>query len=106
MDTNTISAGASAGGADTQKDTILSVQWISTEEGVGEEALTFLTGTLSVSTALASAFTAFVLSGVEFKVTNAKKGKTTFSFSYSGPKSAQAVKELFKAGASILLSRN
>lgn len=86
----------------SQTDTVKTVQWNSSlEDPAGP--LTFISGTLTVNAALLAAFSTFVLSGVEFQITSAPARGTTISFNYSGTRSAQAIKDLFTAGAKILL---
>jgi len=92
---------------DTQEDTVVSVRWKSSP-AMGDEAapaLTFLAGTLTVTTALIAAFTYFVLSGVEFQIASAPVGGTTIDFTYSGNQSAAAIQALFTAGAQVFLGR-
>lgn len=62
-----------------------------------------LSGTLTVATALAAAFTYFVLIGVTFSINGSTAGATTFNFTYSGTLSAQAVQALFAPGSNITL---
>lgn len=81
-------------------DTIKSVSWDPMTTARDGEFIV-LTGTLTVTAALVGAFTYFVLGGVNFSITNAQPGGTTYSFRYSGTKSAKAVMDLFKAGAQV-----
>jgi hypothetical protein len=85
-----------------QADVIKNVIW-NQGTAVPEGKLTVLSGTLTVTTALGARFTYFVLSGVQFSVTNSQLGQTTFEFRYTGSMSAMAVKSLFRAGARLLL---
>lgn len=90
-----------------QEDRVVYVKW-KDSAATGDEAaaaLTFLSGTLTVTTALVAAFTIFVLSGVEFQITGDPTGARTFDFTYSGNQSASAIQALFTAGAQILLRR-
>ncbi|MEZ4301446.1 MAG: hypothetical protein R3B70_41315 [Polyangiaceae bacterium] len=89
-------------GAGSQQDELVSVQWDSAEADIADASLTYLSGTLSVRTALAAAFTVFVLAGVEFAITRAAAGGTTVHFSYSGARSASEIRALFVAGARLL----
>jgi hypothetical protein len=95
--------------AKEQKVTVKTVKWADRSDMRGDEVaaptLTFLTGALTVTTALAAAFTYFVLSGVEFNITSGPAGGTTIDFTYSGEQSAAAIQNLLKAGADILLRR-
>lgn len=94
-------------GQEEQEDRVVSVQW-KDSSALGDEAAaaqTFLVGTLTVGTALLASFTYFVLSGVRFQITRAPEGDTTIDFTYSGERSARAIKDLFTAGAPILLGR-
>jgi hypothetical protein len=84
-----------------QSDNVKSVSW-NQVPSTAEGEVVVLTGTLTVTAALVGAFTYFVLGGVNFSVTNAQPGGTTFSFRYSGTKSAKAVMDLFTAGAQVL----
>jgi hypothetical protein len=86
-----------------QTDVLASVTWdnISVD---GSEGGTHLTGTLTVTTALTAAFAVFILAGVTFNVTSSTRGSTRVRFSYSGTRSAQAIKDLFVAGASLFFS--
>jgi hypothetical protein len=85
-------------------DTVKSVAWdrAAAEDGLDED-FDILTGTLTVTTALTAAFTYFVLSGVQFTIDRPAAGATSFRFTYSGTLSANAVKDLFTAGAQIIL---
>jgi hypothetical protein len=85
-----------------QTDTVKSVSWNKMTD-VPRDELTIVTGTLTVGVALSAAFTYFVLGGINFSITNAQPGGTTFSFRYSGRESAKVVMDLFKAGAQIAL---
>lgn len=90
-----------------QEDTVVSVKW-KDSPAMGDEAaaaLTFLAGTLTVTTALLAAFTYFVLSGVEFNITSAPVSGTTIDFTYSGNQSAAHIQALFTAGAQIFLGQ-
>lgn len=85
-----------------QIDIVQNVHWnqlTAAPEGLSP----FLSGTLTVSTALGARFTYFVLSGVYFTITQAQPGQATFAFQYSGMKSARAVMNLFQAGAQLVL---
>jgi hypothetical protein len=86
-----------------QTDTVKSVTWGKAAELDAE--VTILTGTLTVATALTAAFAYFVLSGVNFHINRAPVGGTTIDFTYSGDKSAAAIKAFFaKNDVQILLS--
>jgi hypothetical protein len=90
----------------SQTDKVVSVTWDSKaakREREAEAALTFLTGTLTVATALAAAFAYFTLSGVTFNITSAPVNGTTINFTYSGNQSAAAIQALLTAGAQIFL---
>jgi len=62
-----------------------------------------ISGTITVGTALASAFSIFVLSGVQFNIQRSALGNTTFTFTYNGMESAQSIRSLLQVGAQILL---
>lgn len=83
-------------------DTLQAVNWDRAAEDLGG-GNTYLSGTVTVTTALAAAFTYFVISGVRFTIDKPAGGATSFRFSYSGSKSADAVKSLFVAGATMLM---
>ncbi|WP_187367253.1 hypothetical protein [Massilia mucilaginosa] len=96
--------GESAAG-DTEKESVTGVVWDKSE--AREDAVatdTYLSGTLSVGTALTAAFGFFVLAGVRFRIASSRAGGTSFRFSYSGTRSANAIKDLLVAGANIVLS--
>lgn len=88
-----------------QQDTVKSVRWNSKLAADlsddGGDALTFLTGTITVTTALVAGFAYFVLSGVQFSVTGVPSA-TVVNFSYNGTLSSQAVHDLLVAGAQIV----
>lgn len=84
----------------TQTDTVVTVHWNSGTFAV-EGSEVFITGTVTVATALAAAFTYFVLSGVKFDIKSQPSG-TTVKFSYNGNKSAQYIQSLFTAGAQLI----
>ncbi len=90
----------------TQKDTVTTVVWkaFSSYYSDADTELTFLAGTITVTTALVAAFSVFVLSGVTFNIQGNAAGITSFNFTYTGPVAAEAIKDLFVAGASITLS--
>jgi hypothetical protein len=90
------------GTATDQDDTVASVEW---DKSPNTNAVTGLSGTLTVQTALTLAFTAFILAGVRFSITSARIGGTQVRFSYSGELSVQQIKELFVAGARLRLTR-
>jgi hypothetical protein len=83
-------------------DTLVSVHWDRSLEGVDPADITFLTGTITVAVALGAAFSFFILSGLRFDIKGSTRGATTVQFSYSGPQSAPAVKNLFVAGAHLV----
>jgi hypothetical protein len=90
-------------GADNQTDKLVGVKWDPTVAAVaGGE--THLTGTLTVTNALIAGFSVFLLGGVRFSIHRAPVGGTTVLFSYSGPKSLEAIKSLFVAGAQLFFS--
>jgi hypothetical protein len=89
--------------ATPQEDIISSVQWISGEVIESETGNIILSGKLTVTVALAAAFTYFLLSGVRFNIFGSSQGVTNFNFTYDGSLSAQHVKDLFKTGANITL---
>lgn len=83
------------------KDTLKAVRW-NPSSSDAKDNLTYLTGTITVTTALTASFAYFVLSGISFSIDKTLNGGTTFHFSYSGPKGADAIKALFTAGAQLL----
>lgn len=89
-----------------QKDEVTSVSWPKQEvlnaAVEGGEADTYLTGTITVATALAASFAFFIISGVQFTITRPARGRTTVEFSYSGQQSVQQIKDLVVAGANAL----
>ncbi|MFA6607826.1 MAG: hypothetical protein WCS75_12580 [Sphingomonas sp.] len=95
--------------ADVQKEEVTAVHWDSSDvstlsaedESEGFVATTFLTGKMTVATALTAGFTYFVLSGVQFSVTSIN-GEKTVNFSYSGAQSAAAIQSLLVAGAQVI----
>jgi hypothetical protein len=85
----------------TQVDVLDSVHWDTMLSAT--EDYTYLSGTISVTAALAAGFTYFLLSGVTFVLTNqTENGQTRFRFSYRGDWSSRAIKDLFQAGATLL----
>lgn len=82
-------------------DTLVSVAWDSALQEAEPNPSTILTGTITVATALGAAFAYFFLSGLRFEIKGSTDGRTTFEFSYNGPESADAVKNLFVAGAKL-----
>ena len=88
-----------------QKDEVTSVSWPKQEvlkaAVEGGETDTYLTGTITVASALAASFAYFIISGVQFTITRIAGG-TTVEFSYSGQQSATAIKELVAAGVNAL----
>jgi hypothetical protein len=81
-------------------DTLVSVHWDAEPSSAGE---TFLTGTITVSTALPGPCTYFVLSGVTFQIAGAASG-TTVPFRYAGSRSVEAIKSLFRPGSQLVFS--
>ena len=86
-----------------QKDRVQSVKWDKSPDNCEDVADVVITGTLTVGTALTAAFTGFILAGVRFRINRSEAGVTSFHFSYSGTRSASAIKSLFEAGSSLLL---
>ena len=88
-----------------QKDEVKSVSWPKQEVLAaaveGDETDTYLTGTITVATALTASFAYFIISGIQFTITRAA-GANTVEFSYSGQQSATAIKELVVASAQAL----
>lgn len=85
-----------------QMDVVQNVRW-NQFTAAPEGSFTYLSGTLTVSAALAAPFTYFVLSGVQFSIANSQPGQTSFAFRYSGTRSARAVMSLFQTGAQLVL---
>lgn len=90
---------------DTQADTLSTVAWDSADIFTAD-GNTYLSGSLTVTTALKAAFGYFILSGVRFQVDRSEAGGTTVHFSYSGTRSAQAVQDLFRAGVQLLFGKS
>lgn len=86
-----------------QQDMVAGVTWNSGLTAT-EATQTVLKGKLTVSVALAAAFTVFVLAGITFTITNAVTGSTQFEFTYNGTESVEHIKALFELGARIALS--
>lgn len=89
-----------SGDESQQLDQLVEVQW----DVQGDSALP-LTGTLTVKEALAAGFAVFLLSGVKFDITSNTAGRTQVNFSYSGTRSRDSIKKLFKAGAELFFKR-
>jgi hypothetical protein len=83
-------------------DKLVAVAWAGSLGEADRADNTYLTGTITVATALGAAFTYFFLSGTRFEIKSSTAGATAVKFSYSGPDSAQAVKNMFIAGAQVL----
>ncbi|MBR0695882.1 hypothetical protein [Bradyrhizobium lablabi] len=83
-----------------ETDKLVSVHWDSTASRV-EGPEVFITGTITVATALTAAFTYFFISGVKCDIRSRPSG-TTVRFSYDGNQSAQHIKSLFTVGASLI----
>jgi hypothetical protein len=88
---------AQLGEGQTFIDTLVRVQWDPTTSST---ANTFLTGTLTVATALPATFAFFVLVGTRFHIQGGSG--TTVHFSYTGSRSPNAIKSIFVAGARLL----
>jgi hypothetical protein len=76
-----------------------SVYWRSGPEPGSD--YTSLTGNITVDRTLAAGLTFFVLSNVIFTLGRNTQGQTAVRFSYSGAESANTIKSLFKAGATL-----
>jgi hypothetical protein len=88
------------GGEAKDTDSLESVEWDRPALGWSAEN-TYLSGTITVATALAATFAYFVLSGIRFNIDRAGDGGTTFHFNYNGTEAAQTIKNLFVAGAEL-----
>ncbi|MGB8690217.1 MAG: hypothetical protein WCD53_23190 [Microcoleus sp.] len=88
-----------------QKDTVETVTWKASNSyySDADTELTLLAGTITVTTALVAAFSVFVFSGVTFNIQGDAAGLRSFNFTYTGDRSAQAVRDLLVAGAKIIL---
>ncbi len=88
-----------------QRDEVTAVSWPKQEvlnaAVEGGETDTYLTGTITVATALTASFAYFIISGIQFTITRTA-GANTVEFSYNGQQSAQAIKELVVAGVNAL----
>lgn len=87
---------------DKAVDKLVSVKWDETADGFAAVGETFLTGTVTIATALGVSFAMFVLGGVNFDVTSNTQGQTRVRFSYRGNQSVEAIKSLFQAGRDLL----
>jgi len=89
-----------------QKDTVETVTWNASSSyySDADTELTFLAGTITVTTALVAAFSVFVFSGMTFNIQGDAAGRISFNFTYTGDRSAQVVRDLLVAGANITLS--
>ncbi|WP_028534147.1 hypothetical protein [Paludibacterium yongneupense] len=87
----------------TQVDTLTEVVWNNDENRlIADTGLNFITGTISVQTALLASFAFFVINGIDFKITKNTKGQSSVSFSYSGTRSLAEIKKLFVKGVTLL----
>jgi hypothetical protein len=82
---------------------IKSVAWNGDEQDASVR-LTYLTGILTVNTVLTAAFIAFTLSGIRFSIDQDPQSGFKVHFSYSGNRSADFIKSLFQAGATLFLT--
>lgn len=83
----------------TQPDKLVDVRWL---QASSNAATSFLTGRITVQSALLAAYSCFILAGIRFKITRAAAGGTSVDFSYSGSASTTALKQLFTQGASLV----
>ncbi|WP_257169107.1 hypothetical protein [Bradyrhizobium sp. SRS-191] len=81
-----------------QVDYLKSVSWNSS--AFTDAEFTYLSGTITVTTALTAAFAFFVLANTTFTI-NSIVGGTTVNFTYSGSQNAQVIKDMFIAGAQL-----
>lgn len=89
-----------------QRDKVTKVDWSKKFSRDPLDATnTYLTGTLTVATALVAGFAVFMLAGIEFSVLSGGAGATSISFSYSGSQSAEHIKSLLVAGAEIVFGK-
>lgn len=102
---NELAAMAYLASGKAQSDVITAVSWpksvVQALDDMEDVANTVLTGTITVGTALAASFAYFLISGVSFTITSTAQGNTV-TFTYSGPSSAQAIKDLVVAGATAV----
>jgi len=91
-------------GGSMMQNRVVSVSW--SAEGPTGQGITVLTGTLTVAVALPASFSAFILAGVSFTVSNSAVGGTGIWFSYSGSRSVMAIRDLVVPGAMIALVGN
>jgi hypothetical protein len=87
----------------SQSDTLASVKW-NPSAGRLSGGVTVLSGTITVSVALAAAFATFVLSGTTFTIVSGPAGGTTVSFTYNGTQSGEYIKSLFQIGARLVFA--
>jgi hypothetical protein len=87
----------------SQSDTLTSVKW-NPSAGRIAGGVTVLSGTITVSVALAAAFATFVLAGTTFTIVSGPAGGTTVNFTYNGTQSAEYIKSLFQIGAKLAFS--
>lgn len=87
---------------DLQEDIVADVEW---DESVAEdgEYHTYLTGEISVTTAVKAAAAFFVLSSCYFDITKVSDDGMSIRFIYSGQKGAEHIKNLLTAGKKILV---
>ena len=82
-----------------QRDEVTAVSWPKEEvlkaAVEGGETDTYLTGSITVATALTASFAYFIISGIQFTITRTA-GANTVEFSYNGQQSAQAIKDLVR----------
>ncbi|WP_096526710.1 hypothetical protein [Candidatus Nitrosoglobus terrae] len=82
-------------------DELVSVTYDTQQSSIfGDTSLTYLSGTITVKTALAASFAFLALGGVAFSV-QGTLGNNTFKFSYTGDKPLQVLKELIIKGAQL-----
>jgi hypothetical protein len=82
------------------KDSLESVEWDRPALDWSAEN-TYLSGTITVATALVASFAYFVLSGIQFNIDREGAGGTTFHFVYNGTVAAKTIQDLFVAGAEL-----
>jgi hypothetical protein len=80
----------------TQEDYAVSVHW-DKRAPTAADPVTYITGSITLGTALVAGFTYFILSGVRFRVESIDGGGRRVRFSYSGTRSVAAVTSLFSS---------
>ena len=84
-----------------QKNTIKSVRWDS-HASTFREGETYLSGTITLTTAPVAKFAFFDIAGIAFSIVR-HQGPLDIYFRYSGRFTEAAIQDMVKAGANLLL---